>query len=68
MELRKPFEESISPAYVICGPVQQIVLSYQAARLGIDSWAPLKVYKYGLHSNFNSFLNKKKVLTSEVLT
>jgi hypothetical protein len=22
--------------------------SYQSARLGIDSWAPYKVYKYGL--------------------
>ncbi len=30
----------ISPAYVAWGPVQQIGLSYQPARLGIDSWAP----------------------------
>jgi hypothetical protein len=30
------------------GPVGQIGLSCQPARLGIDSWAPQKVYKYGL--------------------
>ncbi len=30
------------------GPVLQIGLSYRPARLGIDSWAPWKVYKYGL--------------------
>jgi hypothetical protein len=29
-------------------PVQQIELPYWLARLGIDSWAPLKLYKYGL--------------------
>jgi hypothetical protein len=29
-------------------PVRQIGLSYWPARLGIDSWSPLKVYKYGL--------------------
>jgi hypothetical protein len=30
------------------GPVRQIGLSYWSTRLGIDSWAPKKVYKYGL--------------------
>ncbi len=30
------------------GPVRQIGLSYRPARLRIDSWAPQKVYEYGL--------------------
>ncbi len=30
------------------GPVRKIGLSYWPARLGIDSWAPQMVYKYGL--------------------
>jgi hypothetical protein len=42
-------EESNLPAFVAHGgPVQQIGLSYRPARLGIDSWAPAKIYKYGL--------------------
>ncbi len=41
-------ETSIPPAYVAGGPVGQIGLSYRPIRLGIDSWAPKKVYKYGL--------------------
>jgi len=39
-------EESIPPAFG--GPVRQIGLMYRSARLGIDSWAHLKVYKCGL--------------------
>jgi hypothetical protein len=30
------------------GPVRPIGLSYLSAMLGIDSWAPYKIYKYGL--------------------
>ncbi len=41
-------EASIPPAYVAGGPVAQIGLLYRPTRLGIDSWAPKKVYKYGL--------------------
>jgi hypothetical protein len=43
-------------------------LSYWPARLGIDSWAPLKVYKYGLRLHmlpelipWNRFLGSLKV-------
>jgi hypothetical protein len=47
--LRIDSKESISPAYyVACGPVRQIGLSYRPVRLGIDSWAPEKVYNLGL--------------------
>ncbi len=41
-------QESIPPAYVAGEPLRQIWLSYRSARLGIDSWAPQKVYKYAL--------------------
>jgi hypothetical protein len=34
-----------------CGSIRQIGLSYLPARLGIDSWAPNKVYKFGLWRN-----------------
>jgi hypothetical protein len=40
-------QESI-PRNRFCQPELQIGLSYRPARLGIDSWAPEKVYKYGL--------------------
>jgi hypothetical protein len=44
-------EESIPPVYVAWRAGTTIlVLSYGPARLGIDSWAPEKVYKYGLRS------------------
>jgi hypothetical protein len=33
-------KKSIPPGYVVGGPVRQIGLSYQPARLGIDSWGP----------------------------
>ncbi len=41
-------EELVPTAYVPWRAVQQIRQSYRPARLGINSWAPLKVYKYGL--------------------
>jgi hypothetical protein len=41
-------EESIPPGNVAGGPVRQIRFSYRPAGLWIDSWAPEKVYKYGL--------------------
>ncbi len=41
-------KKSIPLAYVAWRPVRQIGLSYWRARLGIDSWATWKVYKYGL--------------------
>ncbi len=42
-------EESIPPAYVPWrAGTTNVGLSYQPVRLGIDSWAPWKVYKYGL--------------------
>jgi hypothetical protein len=34
------------------GTVRQIGLSDRPARLGIDSWAPYKFYKYGLSTEF----------------
>jgi hypothetical protein len=49
--LRRPgidSEESVPPSYEAwqAGPTNS--MSYRPARLGIDSWTPLKVYKYGL--------------------
>jgi hypothetical protein len=35
-------------------------LSYRSARLGIDFWAPLRVYKYGLSSRIPNLLLAKK--------
>ncbi len=32
----------------VAGTYSQIGLSYRPARLGNDSWAPSKVYKFGL--------------------
>ncbi len=40
------------------GPVRKIGLSYWPARLGIDSWAPQMVYKYGLCSSSPLFHRK----------
>jgi hypothetical protein len=49
-------EESIHRAYVAWqAAVRQIGLSYWPAALGIDSWAPEKVYKYGLWSTSLTF-------------
>ncbi len=42
------FEKSIRQTMWLGGPVRKIGLSYWPARLGIDSWAPQTVYKYGL--------------------
>jgi hypothetical protein len=37
------------------GPARQIGLSYRLGQyLGIDSWAPQKVYKYGLWSQWDT--------------
>jgi hypothetical protein len=38
-------------------PVRQIGLSYRPVRQGIDSWAPQKVYKYGLWSVTSNLQN-----------
>jgi hypothetical protein len=36
-------KESILPVFEPGGPVRQIGLLHRPARLGIDSWAPLKI-------------------------
>jgi hypothetical protein len=41
---RNRFRQPMLPG----GPVLQIGLSYRPTRLGIDSWAPKKVYKFEL--------------------
>jgi hypothetical protein len=46
-------EKSIPPDYVARRAGTKIGLSYWPARLGIDSWAPQVVYKYGLCTFFN---------------
>ncbi len=46
----KGAQESIPQFYVAWRAGTQIGLSYRPARLGINSWAPLKVYKFGLRS------------------
>jgi hypothetical protein len=43
-------EKSIPSAYVARRAGAKNGLSYWPARLGIDSWAPQRVYKYGLRS------------------
>jgi hypothetical protein len=41
---RNRFNQPMSPG----GPIRQTGLPFRPARRGIDSWAPKKVYKYGL--------------------
>ncbi len=41
-------EETIPPACIAWRAGTTNGLPYRPARLGIDSWAPEKVYKYGL--------------------
>jgi hypothetical protein len=42
------------------GPVQHMGLPYRSARLGIDFWAPSRVYKYGLWVMVYSTVGFKK--------
>jgi hypothetical protein len=45
--------ESIPPAYAVWrAGMSNIGLSYRTARLGIDSWASYKVYKFGLRAMY----------------
>jgi hypothetical protein len=44
---RNRFRQSL----LLGGPVRKIGLSYWPARLGIDSWAPQMVFKYGLSNS-----------------
>ncbi len=56
------FRQPMQPA----GPVRQLGLSYRPDRLGIDSWAPSKVYKYGLRCS--CAVHCRRHVTTEVGT
>jgi hypothetical protein len=64
--LRSPGIDSASLCSLagLCTINREIGLSHRPARLGIESWAPWKVYKYGLRAIGwrNRFLGFQKVL------
>ncbi len=51
---RSRFQGIDSASLCSLGQVRQIRLSYRPDRLGIDSWASLKVYKFGLRTEHYS--------------